>query len=167
MSTTPGRIIVPIVTLIILWLPPGSNWDQKNSTILRKRFSQRLTPAWLPLLTKNLKFNQQLTDALSNNVSEKADDCWNFLRDTIYSSAIETYGKKEHKNTDWFEANITEMEPVIKAKRVALIKYKDNPSQSNLPSPVTYLLIKRSTYTLQKHPLRCQSSAKRSGTTTN
>ena len=81
---------------------------------------------------KNFKFNQQLTDALSNNVSEKADDCWNFLRDTIYSSAIETYGKKEHKNTDWFEANITEMEPVIKAKRVALIKYKDNPSQSNL-----------------------------------
>ena len=35
------------------------------------------------------------------------------------------------------------------------------------PSPVTYLLIKRSTYALQKHPLRCQSSAKRSGTTTN
>ena len=98
----------------------------------KKKVQSKINTCMTAFADKNLKFNQQLTDALSNNVSEKADDCWNFLRDTIYSSAIETYGKKEHKNTDWFEANITEMEPVIKAKRVALIKYKDNPSQSNL-----------------------------------
>ena len=31
---------------------------------------------------------------------------------TIYNAAIQTYGKKQHKNADWFEANITRMKPL-------------------------------------------------------
>ena len=33
------------------------------------------------------------------------------LRNAIYSTAVLTYGKKERKNKDWFEAGITQMEP--------------------------------------------------------
>ncbi|KAK3757393.1 hypothetical protein RRG08_050095 [Elysia crispata] len=45
-------------------------------------------------------------------------------------TAVLKYGKKERKNTYWFEANITWMERVIEAKRSPLISYKCDPSQS-------------------------------------
>ena len=54
------------------------------------------------------------------------------LRNTIYSSALLTYGKKERKSTDWLEHYITEMEPVITDRRNALIDYKRDSSQKNL-----------------------------------
>ena len=41
------------------------------------------------------------------------------------------YGKKEHKNTDWFEEGVSTRGPVIDTKRVVLIMYKSNPSQQN------------------------------------
>ena len=41
------------------------------------------------------------------------------------------YGKKERKNTDWFEESVFTLVPVIDAKRVELIMYKSNPSQQN------------------------------------
>ena len=57
---------------------------------------------------------------------------WNFLRDAIHTTALSTFGKRERRNPDWFEESISEMEPVIKAKRDALINYKREPSASNL-----------------------------------
>ena len=75
---------------------------------------------------KNQEFNEQLEETLNTahrNAERNAEDSWNSLRNAIYSTAVLTYGKKERKNTDWFEASITEMEPVIDAKRSALISY--------------------------------------------
>lgn len=40
---------------------------------------------------------------------------------SIYSAAVLT---KECKSTDWFEADVTVMEPVIDTKHSALISYK-------------------------------------------
>ena len=45
---------------------------------------------------------------------------------------ISVYGKEERKNADWFQANITELEPVINGKRTALIKYKRGPTPKNI-----------------------------------
>jgi len=84
---------------------------------------------------KNQEFNEQLEEILNTahkHAKRNAEDSWNFLRNVIYSTAVLTYGKKERKNTDWFEASISEMEPVIDAKRSALISYKHDPSQWNL-----------------------------------
>ena len=84
---------------------------------------------------KNQEFNEQLEETLDTahrNAERNAEDSWNSLRNAIYSTAVLTYGKKERKNTDWFEASITEMEPVIDAKRSAFISYKRDPSQRNL-----------------------------------
>ena len=84
---------------------------------------------------KNQEFNEQLEETLNTahrNAERNAQDSWNSLRNAIYSTAVLTYGKKERKNTDWFEASITEMESVIDAKRSALISYKRDPSQRNL-----------------------------------
>ena len=62
---------------------------------------------------------------------EIAEENWNTLRDIIYDTALTSYGKKQRKNTDWYEAHITLMEPVIDTKRSALINFKRDPSQMN------------------------------------
>ena len=69
---------------------------------------------------KNQEFNERLGETLNTaqgNAEQSAEDSWNSLRNAIYSTAVLTYGKKERKNKDWFEAGITQMEPVIEAKR--------------------------------------------------
>ena len=81
---------------------------------------------------KNDEFIVRLEETLTDRQEENAEDRWNSIRNTIYSAAVQTYGKKERKNADWFEANIAEMEPVINAKRSAMIEYKREPSQRNL-----------------------------------
>ena len=37
---------------------------------------------------------------------------------------MDTFGKKEKKNPDWFKAGTATLEPAITAKRVALLNYK-------------------------------------------
>ena len=46
--------------------------------------------------------------------------------------AIYVFRRKEHKNTDRFEAHWEEMLPVTGAKRIALLPYKQNPCHSTL-----------------------------------
>jgi hypothetical protein len=36
-------------------------------------------------------------------------------------------GKKEHKNEDWFDENLEEMEPAEEAKRAAYLAHVNNP----------------------------------------
>ena len=81
---------------------------------------------------RNQEFVERPEETLTNEEEQNAENRWNFLRNTIYRAAILTYGKNERKNKDLFEANITEMDPVINAKRIALINYKRNPNQHNL-----------------------------------
>ena len=63
---------------------------------------------------------------LSGIETESAEENWNTLRDIIYDTALTTYGKKQRKNTL--------MEPVIDAKRSALINFKRDPSERNKPA---------------------------------
>ena len=52
--------------------------------------------------------------------------------DTTYKSAVDTFGKRERKSPDWFEAGIEELEPAISCKRTALLNYKQDPSEKTL-----------------------------------
>ena len=81
---------------------------------------------------KNDEFIERLNMAMQNEGEHEAHARWGSLKSTIYNAAIQTYGKKQHKNADWFEANITRMEPVIKAKRTALLNYKKDPDHQSL-----------------------------------
>ena len=81
---------------------------------------------------KNQEFAERLKEILASSHEQNAIEKWKSIRNAIYNEAILTYGKKEHKNTDWFEANTTELEPAISQKRLALINYKRDPSQRNL-----------------------------------
>lgn len=72
------------------------------------------------------RFQQLLTTTYS--AQQNATDRWNSLRDGIHSVAIATFGKQARKNEDWFNANIATLQPLIDAKRKALLDYKANPN---------------------------------------
>ena len=81
---------------------------------------------------KNQEYVERFEETLAASQEQSASNRWSSLRITIYSTAVSVYGKEERKNTDWFEANITELEPVINGKRTALIKYKGGPTPKNI-----------------------------------
>ena len=58
------------------------------------------------------------------------DAKWSHLLDAIYDSAMAAFSKKEHNNTDWFEACWEEMQPVTEAKTKAMLARKQNPFPS-------------------------------------
>ena len=55
------------------------------------------------------------------------DSKWKHVRDALYQSGLETFGRKEHRNEDWFEASWQEMEPVVEAKRAVRLAHENNP----------------------------------------
>ncbi|XP_062614292.1 uncharacterized protein LOC134276017 [Saccostrea cucullata] len=78
------------------------------------------------------RFVDSIEEALRNCPTSSADERWNYIRDAIYTSAMDTFGKRVRQNPDWFEAGITELEPAITAKRNALLNYKRGPSEKTL-----------------------------------
>ena len=70
-----------------------------------------------------------LCEDFAKSIERSLQDCpetstverWNFLRDTKFNTVMETFGKRSKQNPDWFEAKILEMEPVVEAKRSAIM----------------------------------------------
>ena len=76
---------------------------------------------------KAQSFADSLQEKLDAQPSTSNQDTkWSHLCDAIYDS----FGKKERKNADWFEACWEEMQPVTEAKRKAMLAHKQNPSPS-------------------------------------
>ena len=67
----------------------------------------------------------------SDDDSITATNAWNYLKDTIHSCALETFGTKKHKNKDWYEASAEKIEPFLERKRNAMLKLKADPNESN------------------------------------
>ena len=67
---------------------------------------------------------------MPSNIS--AAQKWEYLRDTVYNAASLTFGKKQAKTADWFEADLDEIQPFIDEKRHALASYKSSPSKRTL-----------------------------------
>ena len=62
-------------------------------------------------------FLDSLQETLNCCLTDTAEERWGHICEAIYNSAMDSFGKREKKITDWFEAGITELEPVISAKR--------------------------------------------------
>ncbi|XP_076030147.1 uncharacterized protein LOC143018559 [Oratosquilla oratoria] len=78
------------------------------------------------------RFADSTEEALRDCPTNSAEERWNHIRGAIYNSAMDTFGKSERQNPDWFEAGITKLEPAIAAKRKALLNYKREPSEKTL-----------------------------------
>lgn len=56
---------------------------------------------------------------------EIAQERWGYFKDTLYTTAIKTFGKKTITSADWFKAHYTVLLPLTGHKRQALTTYKD------------------------------------------
>ena len=92
----------------------------------------RINTAHTSLSLLQERFAEAIDQALLAYPSNNAEERWSFLRDTIYNTAIDTFGKRARKNPDWFSSGIADMEPAIEAKRTALLQYKKSPSGKTL-----------------------------------
>ncbi|XP_076035995.1 uncharacterized protein LOC143021958 [Oratosquilla oratoria] len=78
------------------------------------------------------RFADSTEEALRDCPTNSAEERWNHIRGAIYNSAMDTFGKRERQNPDWFEAGITKLELAIADKRKALLNYKREPSEKTL-----------------------------------
>ena len=78
----------------------------------------------------------EFLDTLQHTLSQEDDhsrnaaELWGFISSITSDTAIKVFGKG--KNANWVEAFWLEKEPVITAKRTALLKYKQCPSKQKL-----------------------------------
>ena len=98
----------------------------------------------------NTEFTERLRESLPKNQEDNAEEHWESLKKVIFETAIAiSYGKKEHKNLDWFKANFSELKPIIEGKRQALICYKKDPNRQN------YSVFKAARKSAQQAERRC------------
>ncbi|CAH1277284.1 CYP3A43, partial [Branchiostoma lanceolatum] len=98
----------------------------------KKKGQPRIDVSKTSLPNNNQKLLERLEESLNISQTQDAEHMWESLSKTIHRAAVQTYGKRERKNTDWFEAHISMLEPIIDLKRKALLSYKQNPSSQNL-----------------------------------
>ena len=82
-----------------------------------------------PQTRKVKEFIRVVEEALPCPANTSAAQRWKYLRDTIYSAASLTFGNKQAKTVDWFEAHLDEIQPFIDEKRRALASYKSSLSE--------------------------------------
>ena len=57
---------------------------------------------------------------------------WNHIRESVFQTALNTFGKQRRRSEDWFEAGAAEIQPALAAKRAALLAHKQKPSEKTL-----------------------------------
>ena len=92
----------------------------------------RINTARMSSHTKVEEYATSLKEALQDPPEQDATTRWHELRDAIYNTAMATFGKVQRASKDWFNAHLTEMEPLIEAKRKAFLKYKKDPCTQTL-----------------------------------
>ena len=103
----------------------------------RHHSKQKCRPRVNTRNTNNPERTQEFLSCLEVSLADSSQDGsieskWHKIRDAVYNCAVTAYGRKEHNNADWLEASWDEMEPVLEAKRQALMNYKKSPSQTSL-----------------------------------
>uniref|UniRef100_A0ABM5FF36 Uncharacterized protein n=1 Tax=Pogona vitticeps TaxID=103695 RepID=A0ABM5FF36_9SAUR len=78
------------------------------------------------------EFAQALEETLPGPANVNAPERWEHFKNTVYNTALSTFGKKTRKMADWFKAHSEELMPAIEDKRRALAAYKACPSEYNL-----------------------------------
>ncbi|XP_063585836.1 uncharacterized protein LOC134763209 [Penaeus indicus] len=73
-----------------------------------------------------------IDEALEGCPTDSATERWNHIREAVFQTALDTFGRRERKSTDWFEAGVAKLEPAIAAKRAALLAHKKDPSTKTL-----------------------------------
>ena len=84
-----------------------------------------------------LDLMEQFTEAFeeeydASQSGDTATEKWETLHEPIHHISLPIFGKKTSKSHDWYEAKLSKMTPIIKAKCAALTEYKQSPTEWNL-----------------------------------
>ena len=78
------------------------------------------------------RFARAIDETLEDCPADSASTRWNHIREAVFQTALDVFGRRERKSADWFEAGTAELEPAIAAKRAALLAHKKDPSTKTL-----------------------------------
>ncbi|XP_061910695.1 craniofacial development protein 2-like [Entelurus aequoreus] len=82
---------------------------------------------------KVAEFTQSLSEVLdSDPPGGSATERWDRIRESVHSTAMMVFGKKQTNNNDRFEANSSILTPAVEERRRAHLEYKRSPSQRTL-----------------------------------
>ena len=73
-------------------------------------------------------FQDLMHGSSHQSTQDTASARWEKLSKAIHKNALDAFGKKEKANEDWYEANKHLMDPLVEAKRQALLRMKQNPT---------------------------------------
>lgn len=73
----------------------------------------------------------QLLDKKMANISDEDthEEHWEKMRSSIHSAALESFGLRKRQDPDWYRNSRSTLEPVLEAKRAALLKVKSRPTR--------------------------------------
>ncbi|XP_037801349.1 uncharacterized protein LOC119596256 [Penaeus monodon] len=127
------------------WRHPRSrHWHQLDLVISRRSLLNQTCPplqAEAPTRINIARTNKPelrehfaiaIDKALEGCPTDSATKRWNHIPKAVFQTALDTFGRRERKSTDWFKAGIAKLELAIAAKRAALIAHKKDPSTKTL-----------------------------------
>lgn len=82
------------------------------------------------------EFVEALENALPAQPSVNSSERWSHLRDTIYNTVMSTFGKRQVKSADWFEANAEELLPPHQGKTASLLSIQYPAIREELAGPL-------------------------------
>ena len=98
----------------------------------RQKPRPRINTARTTELRLRERFAKAIDVALEDCPEDSASTRWNHIREAVFQTALDTFGKRERQSADWFEAAAAELEPAIAAKRAALLAHKKDPSAKTI-----------------------------------
>ena len=94
--------------------------------------------------SKACEFRKELAATLENMPTD-IDSCkhWTVVKNNLHDLGLKFFGRKKHKNEDWFIASSEKLKPLIEKKRSELIKHKKDPTPASKMSLKTACNVSR------------------------
>ena len=77
-------------------------------------------------------FRADIDERLLDCPTSNATAMWKHIESATFQAAVSSFGKRTRKREDWFEANLSILEPAFENQRKAQLDYKARPSRSSL-----------------------------------
>ena len=77
------------------------------------------------------KVQQEFAINLEHELSRVESNDWEFMKETIYSSALQALGSISRKNQDWFDENDIFIQTMLKEKRQLFRAHQNDPKSES------------------------------------
>ena len=104
----------------------------KRTHCSRQKPLPRINTAGIATPELRVKFAKAIDEVLEDCLTDSATSMWNHIRESVFKTALNNFGKQRRRSEDWFEAGAAEKQPALAATRAALLAHKQKPSEKTL-----------------------------------